>query len=133
MALKVTLKSNERIIIGGASVKNVGGKSATILVENEIPLLREKEIMNERSANTPCKKIYFLTQLMYVDGQNIAKYHRLYWKLAKEILQAAPSTKGLFEAISEHIYNGRYYRALKQIRSLIQYEEKATAHARKSN
>ena len=132
MALKVTLKTNERIIIGGASVRNVSGKTATLVIENEIPLLREKEIMSERAANTPCKKIYFLVQLMYLDGQNIAKYHKLYWKLARDIIQAAPSTLGMFEAISEHIYNGRYYQALKEIRALIQYEEKATVHALKS-
>ena len=133
MALKVTLKANERIIIGGAAVKNVGGKTTTLLIENEVPLLREKEIMREQAADTPCKKIYFLTQLMYVDGQNIAKYHKLYWKLAREIIHAAPSTLGMFEAISDHIYNGRYYRALKEIRILIHYEEKATTNALKSN
>lgn len=133
MALKVTLKSNERIIIGGSSVRNVSGKTASLLVENEVPLLREKEIMSESAADTPCRKIYFLTQLMYIDGQNVAKYHKLYWKLAQEIIHAAPSTSGLFEAISEQIYNGQYYRALKEIRRLIQYEEKATTHALKSN
>ena len=133
MALKVSLKANERIIIGGASVKNASGKTATIVIENEVPLLREKEIMAEHTANTPCKRVYFLTQLMYIDGQNIAKYHKLYWKLAQEIIQAAPSTAGLFQLISENIYSGKYYQALKEIRALIQYEEKVTAHALKSN
>jgi flagellar biosynthesis repressor protein FlbT len=133
MALKVTLKSNERIVIGGAAVKNVGGKTTTLLIENEVPLLREKEIMTENEADSPCKRIYFLTQLMYVDGPNLAKYHKLYWKLAREIIEAAPSTLGLFEVISEHVYNGKYYQALKEIRTLIQYEQKATTNALKSN
>lgn len=133
MALKVTLKSNERIVVGGASVKNIGGKVTTLLIENEVTLLREKEIMREAEADTPCKRVYFLTQLMYMDAPNLSKYHKLYWKLASDIIKAAPSTLSLFETISEHIYNGRYYQALKEIRKLIQYEQKATTNALKSN
>ena len=133
MALKVSLKANERIVIGGAAVKNAGGKTATVIIENEVPVLREKEIMREREADTPCKRVYLLTQLMYLDGKNVEKYHKLYWKLVKEIIAAAPSTIRMFQNISEHLYNERYYQALKDIRTLIQYEEKAIAHALKPN
>jgi flagellar protein FlbT len=133
MALKVTLKAHERIIVGGAAVKNISGRSTVLLIENEVPLLREKEILREQEADTPCKKIYFLTQLMYVDGQNLPKLHKLYWKLAREIIEAAPSTMELFEAISDHIYNAKYYQALKLIRTLIRYEEKAITHARNAD
>jgi flagellar protein FlbT len=133
MALKVTLKASERIIIGGASLKNIGNKATTLLIENEVPLLREKEIMSEKRADTPCRKIYFLTQLMYVDGQNVAQYHKAYWKLAREIIEAAPSTMKMFETISGQIYDGKYYRALKEIRTLIDYEDKVTSNAAKSN
>jgi flagellar protein FlbT len=131
MALKVTLKVRERIIIGGAVVKNAGRKAIDLVIDNEVPLLREKDIIGENGANTPCKRIYFVIQLMYVDGQNLAKYHKLYWKLAREVIDAAPSTLGLFEAISEHIYNGKYYQALKEAKKLIQYEAKATTNALK--
>ena len=133
MALKVTLKPNERIVIGGAAVKNISGKVATLLIENEVTLLREKEIMRESEADTPCKRVYFLTQLMYMDPANLSKYHKLYWKLASEIIKAAPSTLSIFEAISEQIYEGKYYQGLKEIRKLIQYEQKATTNALKSN
>ena len=113
-------------------MKNISGKAATLLIENEVTLLREKEIMKESEANTPCKRVYFLTQLMYMDAPNLSKYHKMYWKLASEIIKAAPSTLALFEMISEHIYDGRYYQALKEIRKLIQYEQKATTNALKS-
>ncbi|HCV44085.1 MAG TPA: flagellar protein FlbT [Bacteroidetes bacterium] len=133
MALKVSLKADERILVGGAAIKNISGRTAMLLIENEVPLLREKEIMTEKEADTPCRRIYLLTQLMYVDGSNLAKYHKLYWKLAREIIQAAPSTLGLFEIVSEHIYNAKYYHALKEIRKIIQYEQKATTNALKPN
>jgi len=133
MALKVTLKDNEHLIVGGAAVKNISGRAATLLVENEVPLLREKEIMRDTEADSPCKQIYLLTQLMYIDAPNLSKYHKLYWKLTKEIVEAAPSTIRMFQVISEHIYNNQYYQALKEIRKLIQYEQKAIDHALKSN
>jgi len=68
--------------------------------------------------------------LMYVDGQNLAKYQDLYWDLARDILKAAPSTTAVFQQISEAIYSGKYYQALKETRKLIQYEAKAIEHAR---
>jgi flagellar biosynthesis repressor protein FlbT len=130
MALKLSLKANERIIAGGAVLRNATGKTVEIIVENEVPLLREKEILSEANADTPCKRVYFVVQLMYVDGQNLAKYQDLYWDLARDILKAAPSTTAVFQQISEAIYSGKYYQALKETRKLIQYEAKAIEHAR---
>jgi len=122
MALKLSLKANERIIAGGAVLRNATGKTVELVVENEIPLLREKEILSEAKADTPCKRVYFVIQLMYIDGQNLPKYQKLYWELARDVMNAAPSTTGLFKTISEAMYSGRYYQALKETRKLMQYE-----------
>jgi flagellar biosynthesis repressor protein FlbT len=130
MALKLSLKASERIIAGGAVLRNATGKTVELIVENEVPLLREKEILSESKADSPCKRVYFVIQLMYIDGQNLPKYQKLYWDLARDILNAAPSTTGMFKQISEAIYSGKYYQALKETRKLIQYEAKAMDHAR---
>lgn len=130
MALKLSLKADERVIAGGAVLRNATGKTIELMVENEVPLLREKEILSETKADTPCKRVYFVIQLMYIDGENLPKYQNLYWDLARDILHAAPSTTSLFKSISEAIYNGRFYQALKETRTLIQYEEKAMEQAR---
>jgi flagellar protein FlbT len=132
MALKLSLKANERVIAGGAVVRNATGKTIEIMVENEVPLLREKEILSEAKANTPCKRVYFVIQLMYIDGENLGKYQKLYWELAQDIIHAAPSTTERFRTISEAIYNGKYYQALKETRKLVQYEEKVMDLALKS-
>ena len=130
MALKLSLKANERIIAGGAVLRNATGKTVELVVENEVPLLREKEILSEAMADSPCKRVYFVIQLMYIDGQNLAKYQKLYWDLARDILNAAPSTTAMFKQISEAIYNGKYYQALKETRKLMQYEVKVMDYAR---
>jgi flagellar biosynthesis regulator FlbT len=59
-------EKNERLIVDGAVIRN-GGKASVLFIENVIPILREKDIMGEKEADTPCKRIYFILQLMYID------------------------------------------------------------------
>jgi flagellar protein FlbT len=122
MALKITLKPNERIILGGAVVVN-GETKCELLIENNTTLLREKDILREEDANSPCRRIYFTIQLMYIDTEKLAIHHQMYWKLVKELLEAVPSTIGLIDQINEHIVSGRYYQALKLASKLIEYEQ----------
>jgi flagellar biosynthesis regulator FlbT len=70
MTLKITLKPHEKFILGGAVITNGDAKS-TFALENDVPILREKDILTLTSADTPCKRIYFAIQLMYVDGKNL--------------------------------------------------------------
>ena len=129
MALKITLKPHEKFILGGAVIANGDAKSAFVL-ENDVPMLREKDILTLASANTPCKKIYFAIQLMYVDGANLAEHHKTYWELVKDVAGAAPSTRQLLEEISNDILNDRHYQALKLTKKLIEYETEVVSRVR---
>jgi flagellar protein FlbT len=131
MALKINLKPHERLIIGGAVVQN-GGSRCDLLVENNVPILRDKDILREQDADTPCKRIYFTVQLMYVDEKNLVVHHNSYWKLVREVVTAAPSTLGMIDQISENILSSRYYQALKLTQKLIEYEQEVMNNARKS-
>ncbi len=46
MALKIALKPQEKVIIGGAVIQN-GKNRSELLVENNVAILREKDIMRE--------------------------------------------------------------------------------------
>jgi flagellar biosynthesis repressor protein FlbT len=131
MALKISLKSEERAIIGGAVVRNVSKKTIELLIENEVPLLRSREVMNEAKADTPCKKVYFVIQLMYVDSPNLVQHQKMYWQIAKEVIEAAPSMAPFFSTMSELVYEGKYYQALKEAKNLIEYENEVINNARK--
>jgi len=122
MALKISLKPDERIIVGGAVVQN-GSARSDFVIENSVPILREKNIMGPDNANSPCRMIYFAIQLMYVDEKKIEDHRTTYWKLVKDVANAAPSTIGLIDQISEHILHDRYYQALKLTNKLIEYEQ----------
>jgi flagellar protein FlbT len=129
MALKISLKPDERIIIGGAVLQN-GGARSDFVIENSVPILREKDIMGLHEANSPCRRIYFAIQLMYVDEKNIDEHRTTYWKLVRDVTDAAPSTIGLIDRISEHILHDRYYQALKLTHQLIEYEQGVMNHVR---
>lgn len=128
MPLRLDLKPHEKLFVGGAVLVN-GDSRCTLSVLNDVAILREKDIMTEDMANTPCKRIYLSIQLMYMEPARLAEYHQLYWTLVKEVIAAAPSTAGLLAKVSEAVLAGRYYQALKHTMELIAYEKELVAHA----
>jgi flagellar protein FlbT len=129
MALKITLKPNEKMIVGGAVVTNGNIKNTDLIIENNVPVLRQKNILSEKDATSPCSRIYFTIQLMYIDEENIAAHQDIYWSLVGELLDAAPRLTGHIDLINEHILSGNYYGALKLASELIQYEQEVLRYA----
>ena len=130
MPLKLTLKPHERVILGGAVITN-GASASHLLIENNVPVLRQADILSEAQANTPCRRIYFVLQLLYIDQAQSAELHPVYWELAREVLEAAPSMKNLISRISQFIIENKMYQALKSAKKLIQYEEELINNATK--
>jgi flagellar protein FlbT len=122
MALKISLKPHERLIIGGAVLKN-GSVKTELMIENKVPILRQNRILNFEEANTPARRIYFVIQLMYIDQENLAEHHKLYWELVHDFLQAVPRSLELIDKISELIFKEDYYQALSTARQLIDFEQ----------
>ena len=122
MPLKITLKPREIILISGALLKN-GEHLTQFTIENEVPILRHKDILSERQADTICKKIYYVVQLMYFEPANLSTHHKTFWELVRMLSAAVPSVTPLIDEIGELILEDRYYQALKATRKLIAYEE----------
>ncbi len=129
MALKITLKPGERVIIGGAVITN-GALITHLIIGNTVPVLRQKDIISEDEADTPCKRIYLVVQLMYVDSANLSTHHNTYWSLVKDVLKAAPSTLPIIDRMNHLILENKYYQALKIAKKLIEYEEAIVKHVR---
>ena len=127
MPLSLTLKPGERVILAGAVIKN-GSSVAHLQIENRVTLLRQKDVLTEQEATSPCKKIYFAVQLMYVGDGLTSELTQMYWELVRDVLAAAPSTKGLISQISAYIVTADFYPALKVAKKLISYEEELISH-----
>jgi flagellar protein FlbT len=124
MALTISLKPKEQVVIGGAVVCNEEDRRIRLTIKNNVTILREKDVLKPEEVDTPCKRLYFSIQLMYIDQENIAEYHKVYWKDAEDIVKAAPSCYEIIEKMSKFVVASDYYKALKQCKELIQYERK---------
>jgi flagellar protein FlbT len=122
MALKITLKPNEKMILGKAVITN-GSAKCDFMVENNVPILRQNDILSPDNANTPARRIYLAIQLMYVDEEQIAAHQKLYWQLVREFIAAAPSSLNLINQINELILKKKHYQALKTAQKLIDFEQ----------
>ena len=121
MALKVELKPGERILIGECVLTN-SDRRATFVIDGKMPIIREKDIMTAEQANTPAKRIYLSILLMYT-SRDARDQHATYFALVRDLVQAAPSAWGQIEIINNHILTGDLYKALKQAKQLITYEQ----------
>lgn len=132
MGLKVELKPGERCILGECLITN-GDQRTRLLVEGQVPILREKDIMTAAQADTPAKRIYLCIQIMYT-SRDPRVHHETYFSLMRDLVQAAPSSWSNMQTICNHIINGQMYKALKSAKTLIAYEKElldnATRNAR---
>ena len=126
MALKVELKPHERIIIGTVVIR-ADDQRTRLFIEGDAPILREKDILTHKTADTPAKRIYLAVQLMYLD-QDVGKHHEIYFTLVREFLEAVPSSAPMVAELNNRILNGDLYKALKAAKKLITYESELLDH-----
>src|SRR6201990_1944044 len=123
MALKVELKPHERIIIGSCVITNTDQRARLLIDGDNIPILREKDILTPETADTPAKLIYLAVQLMYI-SPDPHENHGTYFNLVGDVVTVAPSACPLIENINTNILNGELYHALKEAKKLVAYEKK---------
>ena len=129
MALKVELKPRERIIVGDCVITN-DDQRTRLLIDGHAPILREKDILTPELADTPAKRIYLAVQLMYT-SRDPSVHHDVYFALVRDIIKAAPSVWPLVESINNLILTGDMYKALRQAKKLVAYEEELLKHAKR--
>ncbi|MGH1399287.1 MAG: flagellar biosynthesis repressor FlbT [Alphaproteobacteria bacterium] len=127
MALVIDLKPNEKILIGTAVITN-DSQRTRLHIAGDAPIMREKDVMREEDADSPCHRAYFLIQCMYL-ARNPREYHKKYFDCVREIQMASPSSRIFFMQINDQIIAGAYYKALKLARELIDHERELLEHA----
>ena len=127
MALVIDLKPGEKILIGNAVITN-DSQRTRLHIAGKSPIIREKDVMQEDHADTPCKRIYFLIQCMYL-SEKPEDYHQKYFDMVNDVQHASPSSSIFFMQINDEIINGTYYKALKLGKELIEHERELLEHA----
>ena len=129
MPLKLTLKPDEKVLIGTAVLTNAGQK-CEIIIQNTVPVLRERDIITAENADTIVKKIYHVILNMYVEPKNEPEYHEVYFKLVKELFNVIPDQVviAMIMEVSQKILEGNHYQALKKCKKLLNFEAELLAN-----
>lgn len=124
MALKLSLKPDEKLVINGAVIAN-GERRSTLIVHNKASILREKDIMQEDDVTSPAKRIYFPIMLMYMDGGADNKYYDEFVLRMTEFMNAisTPTAVENCVKISRDVMDKNYYKALMNCKKLITFEQ----------
>lgn len=131
MPLKIELKPHESIIIGESLITNDGEERTRFYIEGNVPILREKFILREKEANTPCKRVYFVVQQMYL-SRGDDKLQDMYLEYVRDLQKAAPSLIPYIAPVTENIINSDYYSAIKNADKLLKKEEELFGETLKS-
>lgn len=120
MPLRVELKPYERVMIGETVIVNSNMRSS-FLVEGDAPVLRERDMITEDSATTPSRRLYYLVQTMYLKGDP-ARYRDLCLDALAVLRLRVPDYLDLIDVVERHVHAGAFYRALKDIRTLMRHD-----------
>ena len=115
MALKISLKPQEKIVVNGAVIAN-GDRTSHLHFLNDARLLREKDIMVEEAVKTDEDYFYFLIQLIYIDPEHAKRYRLQLGKIAKMIAGAHPDREEIVESILFTLDAGHIYEAMRDCR-----------------
>ncbi len=124
MALKLSLKPGEKFVVNGAVIAN-GDRRASLVIQNKVSILREKDIMQEEDANSPARRIYFPIMLSYLEPEKAQKYYDEFIQRMMDFMNVIENREvlALCVEVSGDVMNGHYYRALVNCKKLIAYEK----------
>ena len=129
MALRISLRDGEKMIVNGAVLRSVGRTDLSI--ENNAAILRGRDLMTPEEASTPARRLYFACMMAYVDQGEVTSHHDDIIRLVSELIEAlqSPEAKSVCISFAQHVATGQFYKALGDCRWLINYEAEALARA----
>jgi flagellar protein FlbT len=129
MALRISLRDGEKMIVNGAVLRSVGRTDLSI--ENNAAILRGRDLMTPEEANTPARRLYFACMMAYVDQGEVSTHQDDIIRLVSDLIEALQSAEAKSVCISfaQKVATGQFYKALGDCRWLINYEAEALGRA----
>ena len=121
MPLIIDLKPREKVIIGHSIITN-DSQRTRLHIDGDAPILREKDVLKATDANTPCKYVYYLIQLMYLSNDPTGFYDD-YFKAIRDIQRNNPDLATSFTPVNQFVLQGAYYKAMKATKKMIDHEK----------
>lgn len=124
MALRLTLKPNERILINGCVVRN-SDRRQLLVIENHADIVREADLLGETEARTPVKEVYFFIQAALLDTSKRKKLVPIIQTKLAQLVPVFHDEVGehIFEA-ANHVSQADFYKGMRALRPLMEYEDR---------
>ncbi|MCL2474498.1 MAG: flagellar biosynthesis repressor FlbT [Alphaproteobacteria bacterium] len=125
MPLKLRVKPEGKIFIGGAVLKNVGKRAADLLVISDGPVLRQNYMMNsDKSGESDFSNVYFLLQVIYLFRGKDMPIDSFVVETIKNFLKLYPDYTAEVEQILASLEEFDTFRALKIAHEMLaKYEQ----------
>lgn len=123
MPLKLKLAAHESLVVNGAVLVNGDGRT-TLVIRNFAHIMREKDVLQERDADTPTKRVYFLVQAMLMapppPPELLDRFATAMAQLAEAYMK--PENLAALQDVVQLVNIGDFYKALMRLHPLIAYE-----------
>jgi flagellar protein FlbT len=131
MGLVLKVRPQERILINGSVVRNIGNSQMTVEIENHSDILRGNEVLSEAMANTPVRRACHLMQLGIVDREARSKIVNRIHIALDELEDVMRASCGEHLSRSRRcVRNGDLYNAYRALIPVMKHEEKLFEIAR---
>jgi flagellar protein FlbT len=127
--LHITLRDGEKAIINGAVLRAVG--RTQIAIENQVAILRGREVMRPDEATTVARRLYFSCMLAYIDPAGRDAHQEAVVSLVAALISGTAGDEARATCIrfAADIAQGDYYKALAAAREIIALEDREAGSA----
>ncbi len=122
MALKLTLKPDEKIIVNGCMMRN-SNRRHVLTIESHADVIRGHDLLDDQATATPASKVYFLIQTALIRAdvrEDLVPLIQEQLAILATVF-GSPSLGHIFEA-ANFVSIGDYYKALRELRPVIIHE-----------
>lgn len=126
MALNISLKPRERLVVNGAVIRNRSSRHpVTIEFLNRVNFMREREILMPEQAITPLLRVIYWLQITYIDPDQRSVAEQRFLDLARDLHDAValPELRSALDTATDYMHQGRFGAALKVLRDALPLEQ----------
>lgn len=133
--LVLKLAPRERVLINGAVIENGERRSRLSIVSPNANILRLRDAIRPGEANTPVRRVCYIAQLILSGDAPEDTGSRQLCQGISQLMQALNDECSLTLLHDAHrfVEEGDFYRAMKNLRTLLPREEKLFELARKTS
>lgn len=125
MSLQINLADGEMVVVNGAVLRADG--RIRLKIENQVSILRARDVMKPEEANTPARRLYYMCMLAYIDEPRRQQHQDNLVPLLADLVEAFQTLEitQICAGFAQLVATQDFYRALAECRKIIVYEAEA--------